>query len=324
MDTPIQFLKIPLAFFGLPSPIRANQDRLDSYVNFLKDEMHKAVTAGGENKTLSEDLLNAVRAMPLVLYRIKDDFIIPPDCFPILWDHLYLVLFSYLQDPDGNRSLEKMIGNSPEYGYHLLQAHEKAKKQGKGFSLELSEGYYLQQMMGNPYWAIHWYEQHRSDELFREIISRTFMGCSTEAPLAHCFHHLRTHRMPPGKREEEMVKILNLVGNDPWFSFATALEFPNIDSSLLLEHIIDSPVWNYNWLRWVAPRRKDRPELREQMLEKLLTFVPWLVQYLADMNPDDWELWLTRATERVRNPYWERWMELFVKQYTNLRHQRQN
>src|SRR6266581_1323274 len=94
----VRVLKMPLAFFGLPSSSTADDDQVEHYINRLKEALRPYAEKGnGQDARVPQDLLDALKAMPVALYRVGDEFEIPISCTTILWDHIYLLYYAYIQ-----------------------------------------------------------------------------------------------------------------------------------------------------------------------------------------------------------------------------------
>src|SRR6185369_5500909 len=94
----VRVQKIPLAFFGLPSSFKADQDRLENHISRLKEALRPYAQKGnGSDARVPQDLLDALKAMPIALYRVGDEFEIPISCTNILWEHVYLLYYAYMQ-----------------------------------------------------------------------------------------------------------------------------------------------------------------------------------------------------------------------------------
>jgi hypothetical protein len=122
-SAPVRVLKMPLAFFGLPSSSRADHERLEHYINRLTLRPY-AEKGNGQDARVPQDLLDALKAMPIALYRVGDEFEIPISCTTILWEHIYLLYYAYMQNPEGQSELEKILAGYPEYVFHLLQTNQ--------------------------------------------------------------------------------------------------------------------------------------------------------------------------------------------------------
>jgi len=305
--------KIPLAFFGLPSSFKAAQDRLENHISRLKEALRPYAQKGnGSDARVPLDLLDALKAMPIALYRVGDEFEIPISCTNILWEHVYLLYYAYMQNPEGQPDLEKILAGYPEYVYHLLEINHRRRKVGQeSLPLRQTEEYYSRQLLNGPYWAIRWLKLNYSEQYYNQTLYLVYTLRTTDAACAHCYHWLKTRHLSLDERVAEMVKILPVIVTSPWYSFLTALEYPSIDTAQMMEGILPYPMWIYNWLRWVQRGPRDF------LVEKLLTNAPWTVQYLADVDPADSGEILERTKQKNRNPWWNEWLERYTEKRAN-------
>lgn len=305
MET-IHLLKVPLAFYGLPSADPNRQAQLQTYIEQLKDALRPQASAA--LKAIDDNLREAIRAMPSVLYEIGDEFEIPVDCAAILFEHLYLVFRAYLEKPEAQ--LEELLLSAPEYAYHLLQENKRRREHGQPDLLAGDRDYEASLTKANPYWAIRWLQQDFSQSFFERILDQILRHKGYDAGAAHCYHYLCTQRLSPERRQEEMVKLLPVISTNPLFAFCVALEYPGIDSDPLAEAMLPGgPCWIYNWLRWVGRGN------REPLLSALVQSAPWAAQYLHDVHPSDGLILLERARANCRNSWWLPWMDRFARQY---------
>lgn len=307
-SAPVRVLKMPLAFFGLPSSSTADDDRVEHHITRLKEALRPYAEKGnGQEVRVPQDLLDALKAMPVVLYRVGDEFEIPISCTTILWEHIYLLYYAYMQNPADQTDLEKILAGYPEYVFHFLETNQRRRKAGQDLlPLRQTEEYYARQLLnGSPYWAVRWLKLNYSEQYYNQILYLVYTLRTTDAACAHFYHWLKTRHLSGEERVAEMVKILPVIATSPWYSFLTALEYPSIDTAQMVEGILPYPMWIYNWLRWV-----HRGPC-EAMVEKLLTNAPWAVQYLADVDPPDAGEILERVKQKNRNPWWNEWLERY-------------
>ena len=115
----LHILKIPLAFFGLHRGTADAQavQRLENYIVKLKEELRRHAIKANEmpNYFLPEDFKQALSAMPIVLFRVGDEFEMPVDCAAILFEHAYLAFYAYRQRPQEEKSLLDILQSNPEY-----------------------------------------------------------------------------------------------------------------------------------------------------------------------------------------------------------------
>jgi hypothetical protein len=309
-SAPVRVLKIPLSFFGLPSSSKADHDRIENHISRLKEALRPyAETGNGSGERVPQDLLDAHRAMPIALYRVEDEFQIPISCTNILWEHIYLLYYAYVKDPEAQPDLEKILAGYPEYVFHLLETNHRRRKAGQDLlPLRQTDVYYARQLLnGSPYWAIRWLKLNPSEQYYNQILYLVYTLRTTDAACAHCYHWLKTRNSNAEERIAEMVKILPVIATSPWYSFLIALEYPSIDTAPMIEGILPYPAWIYNWLRWVQRGPRDL------LVDKLLTNAAWTVQYLADVNPPDAGEILERTKQKNRNPWWNEWLEIYSK-----------
>lgn len=72
-----------------------------------------------------------------------------------------------------------------------------------------------------------------------------------------------------------------------------------------------SPMWAYNWLHLI---RGSEPTT--QMLHTLLTWVPWGIQYIEDVNPANSEALIEQIKLKPENKWWEAWLERYLEKRT--------
>ena len=127
-----------------------------------------------------------------------------------------------------------------------------------------------------------------------------------EAYGAHCYHWLKTRTATPEVKLEELTKVLGAFGSNPYIAIVTAMEYPDIDVEPLLTDIKSSPMWTYNWLRLV--KRPPSPHLVQTLLE----WVPWAIQYIHDMNPADAPELIEQIKLKPKNQYWDPWLDRYL------------
>ena len=315
----LHILKIPLAFFGLRRGTANPQavQRLENYIAKLKEELRQHASKANEmpNYFLPEDFKQALSAMPIVLFRVGDEFEMPVDCAAILFEHAYLAFYAYRQRPQEEKSLLDILQSNPEYIYHLLAEDQKNRTHGgPPLPFQLSSGdlvtiQNLEQMLllHSPHWSILWLKRKFNDDFFRRILQVIVSLKNHDAGSAHCHHWLQTQHLSQEERTAKIVKHLHTIGGNAWYAFLTALEHPSADCEPLLKSILESPSWCYNWLKWV------RRGPRDTLVDKLLESAPWTVQYLVDVEPPDAGQLLERMRQKNNNPWWTEWIDFYTE-----------
>ena len=313
---PLPILKIPLAFYGLPSdasaPRRAGDiARLDGYVSRLTGELTSAIknAEAGTAPRFADDLYQAVKIMPVAIFRIPDNYEVPPSLFTILHDHIYYVYSAYKASATPDLNLEYLLAGYPEYQYHML-----SDQIGHGEVLSQSEENSVHAMFNNPFWAIKWLEHHFVDDTYKEMLRHIYNLKDHDAWAAHCFHWLKTRTATPEMKREELAKVLSVFGNQPYIAIITALEFPDIETGPLLSAVQDSPMWSCNWLRLTKNRG-----VNHKMIETLLGCTPWGIQYINDVNPPDAAELLEQIKLRPKNPWWNEWLDIYLEKWMQNR-----
>ena len=315
----LHILKIPLAFFGLhnsttdPQAVR----RLEDYITRLKNELRQHAIKAKEapNYFLPEDFKQALSAMPIVLFRVGDEFEMPVDCAAILFEHAYLAFHAYRQRPQEDKSLLDILQSNPEYLYHLLVENQEKRSRGEAPApFQLSSGDIvaikdMEQMLllHSPHWSILWLKRKFNDDFFRRILQVIVSLKNHDAGCAHCHHWLQTQHLPPEERTATILKHLPTIGSNAWYAFLTALEHPAADCEPLLKSILESPAWCYNWLKWV------RRGPRDMLVDKLLESAPWTVQYLVELEPPDAAQLLERVRQKNANRWWTEWIDFYAR-----------
>jgi hypothetical protein len=306
----LPILKIPLVFYGLPSdpsvPRRSGDiTRLDEYVVRLTEELKVQITkAQASNATsIPDDLYRAVKTMPAAMFRLPDEYEVPIGLFTILNDHVYYVYSAYKAGSVPDPHLEQLLSGYPEYIYYLLKAET-----GQGGVLSQTQENSVRSMFNNPFWAIKWLEHHYSDTMYKEMLRNIFNLKDHDACSAHCYHWLKTRNQSPEVKKEELAKMLSVFGNQPYIAIITALEFPDVAVEPLLTEVQHSPMWTYNWLRLVRNRGESH-----KMIQNLLTWIPWGIQYIHDVNPPDAPELLEQIKRKPKNPWWDEWLDIYLQ-----------
>jgi hypothetical protein len=319
LDGAPHILKIPLAFFGIQggTPDAQAARRLEDCIARLKNELRRHAIKAKEapDYFMPEDFKQALSAMPIVLFRVGDEFELPVDCAAILFEHAYLAFHAYQQNPQEEKSLLDILQSNPEYIYHLLVKDQEARARGGSpASFQSSSGdivttQQMEQMLllHSPHWSIRWLKRKFNDGFFRRILAVIVSLKNHDAGCAHCHHWLKTQHLSQEERAAKIVGHLETLGTNAWYAFLTALEYPGADCEPLLKSILESPVWCYNWLKWV------RRGPRDVLVEKLLESAPWTVQYLADLKPPDAGQLLERIRRKNTNPWWTEWIEFYAQ-----------
>jgi len=303
----VPILKIPLRFFGIatdPSAPIAQADigRLNAYVDRLRDEL---VRIGGKSP-IPRQLTDAIKTMPIVLGRLPSDYEVANDALLLLHEHMYYVYNAYLREKD--EDVERVLSGYPEYSYYLLSADVKPGQKLTEDQLNL-----VRQLFTSPVWAIQWLNAHYDEELFRRFITALFHLRDYDAQAAHCWHWLKTRNAPTEVKTEELVKVLEVISPHPYLAIIVALEFPSISIENLVTHVQQSPMWTYNWLRAVKRGRTHN------MLETLLAWPPWAVQYINDLRPDDADEIIGQLKVKPPNPWWEEWLQDYIRRWEQKR-----
>ena len=317
----LHILKIPLAFFGFHGGAGDPQavQRLEKYIAKLKQELrqHALKAIEAPNYFLPEDFKQALSVMPIVLFRVGDEFEMPVDCAAILFEHAYLAFHAYRQRPKEDKSLLDILQSNPEYIYHLLVEHQEQRSRGGAPApFQLSSGDIvsikdMEQMLllHSPHWSILWLKHKFSEEFFRRILQVIVSLKNHDAGCAHCHHWLQTQHLPQAERTATILKHLPTIGGNAWYAFLTALEHPAADCEPLLKSILESPAWCYNWLKWV------RRGPRDLLVDKLLESAPWAVQYLVDLEPPDAGQLFERVRQKNTNPWWTEWIDFYAQNH---------
>lgn len=309
--TPIlPILKIPLAFYGLdskPGSVHTAESLglVSAYVDQLTEELKKEIlnlkTANQAN--LPEELYSAVKTMPVALFRLPDEYEVPIALFSILHEHIYYVFHTYQNNATPDQNLEALLAGYPEYIYYML-----TDKSGKSQMLNNSPENAIRSMFGSPFWVIKWLEDHYRKDTHHELLKSIYNLHEHDACSAHCFHWLKTKAMEPTEKAEELTKMLTALSTQPYIALITAMEFPDIDTDMLLTEIQQSPMWTYNWLRHI--KKPPTP----QMVQTLIKWAPWGIQYIHDLKPADADDILKQILQSPSNKHWEPWLKRYQDQ----------
>ena len=140
----------------------------------------------------ADGLYQAVKIMPIAIFRIPDKYEVPASLFTILHDHIYYVYSAYKASATPDPNLEYLLGGYPEYQYHML-----SDQIGHGEVLSQSEENSVHAMFNNPFWAIKWLERHFVDDTYKEMLRHIYNLKDHDAWAAHCFHWLKTRTATP-------------------------------------------------------------------------------------------------------------------------------
>jgi hypothetical protein len=314
---PLSILKVPLDFYGLsadPKGKRSSEaiEKLSEYVDQLTAELKVQIgnIKDGKITNVSTELLRATRTMPAALFRLPDDCEIPIPLFSILHEHIYYVYRTHQKTPDPH--LAAMLVGYPEYVYYLMQ--NEGLPDG---TLDEAQQTTVRSLLPNPPWTIKWLEQYYRqgklsgfpEVLFKELLNSLYNLHDHDGTNAHCYHWLKTRTDTYEAKTAEMAQLLAAIGTNPFIAIITAREFPKLDVEPLLVEVQESPMWSYHWLRYVERGRTTK------MIQNLINWIPWGVQYIHDQKPAEAKELLAQMkfkqsdTSNQRNPWWTKWLE---------------
>src|SRR6266498_1038851 len=183
----IPILKIPLAFYGLPSDPHIPRDssdtsKLNNYVQLLMEALQSAIMQlkVRNSDNLPEDLYHAVKTMPAALFRLPNEYQIPISMFAILHEHIYYVYNAFKAQPDVN--LEALLFGYPEYICRLLldpmlkgQLTINAITQGQ---LTCAKQDAIRATFNNPVWALKWLRRNFNHDTYQQLLKNvTTLHC---------------------------------------------------------------------------------------------------------------------------------------------------
>lgn len=307
----LPILKIPLAFYGLSGRMgEAHKlediNRLSTYVDMLTEELKREIVnlKTSNSANLPDALYNAVKTMPVALFRLPDEYEVPISLFNILHEHIYYVYHTFKNNPVPDPNLETLLTGYPEYVYYMLE-DETLKSSMVGQAQQNA----VRSMFNNPFWVIKWLEKHFDQNIYHEMMRSIFNLHDHDACSAHCYHWLKTKSADTAAKLEELsdAKLLNALSTQPYIALITAMEYPGVDLEALVSEIQSSPMWSYNWLKFV------RNGATPKMIQTLVKWVPWGVQYIHDLKPADAEELLDQMLKNPENKYWKPWLDRYLE-----------
>ena len=299
-------LMTPLAFYGLQPGKKVSSERtgvLETYllkvVNRLLMELEDKVA-----KTLSPELLSTICAFPEIMNRIPDQVEIPASLMSLLCEHAYYVhrWAHTAKDITEKATLDKFLLQFPEYIFYGLEQDQKQLQPTNLFfsSSAIIPPSLLPSMSMDPFWIYKWFSENPAALSGSGHVLKQWQELlRSEDYNAHQLYF--KHLLFSGYAIPETSQLPQLA-TSPQIAIELGRRFPEIPSELLSSHIVESPMWVYNWL---AITRRERTS---EMLTTLLKSPPWCIQYVTDLQPSDALGILNRSRQLNTNPFWSEWL----------------
>lgn len=308
----MKILKVPAAFYGfkkvLESAVLDEQrlHKLRGYATLLKDRLVQYSAQGVE---LPADLVKAISALPMVLTMIPDTYEIPLSLFPTLNvnpAYIYLEM-SNATDDAATRTLWTVLCGYPEYVRHTLRVQLEGAY-FTGLTVDLKNSFAC------PHWALQCLKGYGPAE-YQSLLRYITEYKETNPWCAHCYYWMSTRAATREEKKAEVVKILKVLTLDPYVALMIATEHQDLKNEepavgLLTYSVQDSPLWSYNWARWIGA-----PNAR--MLKTLMDCVPWAIQYIDDCKPKDSKQLLEQLLKKHHNEYWSEWLYAYIREWEN-------
>jgi hypothetical protein len=292
-----KFTNTPQALFGLDDPTPADIRRLAMYIKECGRQIN--------SKSWSSDLNELIDCLPQILHHVSDTIEVPPDTFPILDQHPYIIYQMYLQVL--NPHLEMVLQLHPEYCYYLLQRREYPLGQRP----YLTASDLKQKMLADPNWALRWCREENDTVFLKQVktyINKT-KDLNSRSALASLRLYRGNHTHAQTLEELRTRPHIFTLPHSPETSLWLAEHYPELEPTELFGPYLRSEHPSPAMLLHLAVRF---PSLNQHDIGKLLLKHPaWLPDFISLAQPDNArELW-AEAKANYKNPWLKPWIEQY-------------
>jgi hypothetical protein len=290
----IRLLKQPQALFGLPHPSFQARLNLEEYA--------RQAAAGIHSGSWDQNLIDFLDAFPQVFNYLADDVEVPPEAFPVLSHHPYVVYQMYLKEI--NPQLELVLQLAPEYCYRLLTRTELPIGQRP----YLTASDLMQKILADPNWAMRWCLEKKDKVFYGQLVHylKQTRRINTASSLAE-------HRLCVGKltREQAVLdmrsRLAGWASNDPDPAIWVAENYPELDRKVLYRNCVArKPAY---MLYWAQRFPQDAAMVRQE----IAAHPAWVADYIRLVKPSDASILWREAVGRCSNPWLAGWMEIYGK-----------